>query len=50
VRGTVPGPGIDAATAAELDDVLARVGLVPSRERLDVDALLSSRSTTGARA
>ena len=50
VRGTVPGPGIDAATAAELDDVLARVGLVPSRERLDVDALLSSRKTTGVSA
>ena len=47
VRGTVPGPGIDAATAAELDDVFARVGLVPSRDRLDVDALLASRTTTG---
>lgn len=30
------GPGPDAVTLAELDDVLARVGIVPSRERLEV--------------
>lgn len=33
-------PVLDEATAAELDDVLGRVGLTPGPERLDVDAVL----------
>ena len=48
VRGTAPGPGIDPVTAAELDDVLDRVGLVPSAEPLDVDAWLAGRRGTGS--
>ena len=49
-HGATHPSGRQCTAAAELDDVLARVGLVPSRERLDVDALLASRATTGARA
>ena len=42
VRGPVPSAGIDPVTAAELDDVLARVGLDPSPGRFDVDAFLGA--------
>lgn len=40
-RGPVPAAGLDPVTAAELDDVLARVGLVPGPEPYDVDAALT---------
>ncbi|GAA1850510.1 dihydrodipicolinate synthase family protein [Microlunatus capsulatus] len=40
-RGPVPAAGLDPVTTAELDDVLARVGLVPGPEPLDVDAVLA---------
>ena len=43
-RGPVPAASLDPVTSAELDDVLARVGLVPGPEPLDVDALLAARS------
>jgi len=43
-RGPVPAASLDPVTSAELDDVLARVGLVPGPEPLDVDALLATRS------
>ncbi|SEQ55722.1 dihydrodipicolinate synthase family protein [Microlunatus flavus] len=43
LRGPVPSAGIDAVTAAELDEVLQRVGLEPSPDRLDVDAHLAAR-------
>lgn len=47
-RGTVPAAGIDDATRAELDDVLARVGIVPGHDPLDVDALLRARGLEAA--
>lgn len=42
-RGPVPASGLDAVTSAELDDVLARVGLEPGPEPLDVAAHLDAR-------
>jgi len=42
MRGPVPSAGLDAVTTAELDEVLARVGLDPSPERFDVDAFLGA--------
>ncbi|WP_157719943.1 dihydrodipicolinate synthase family protein [Microlunatus sagamiharensis] len=42
MRGPVPSAGLDAVTTAELDEVLARVGLDPSSERFDVDAFLGA--------
>jgi len=43
-RGPVPAARLDPVTRAELDDVLARVGLVPGPAALDVDALLDERT------
>ena len=43
LRGPVPAGGLDPVTTAELDEVLARVGLDPSPDRLDVDAHLAGR-------
>ncbi|GAA3560647.1 dihydrodipicolinate synthase family protein [Microlunatus spumicola] len=42
MRGPVPSAGIDPVTAAELDEVLRRVGLDPSPDRFDVDAFLGA--------
>ena len=42
MRGPVPSAGIDPVTAAELDEVLRRVGLDPSPDRFDVDAYLGT--------
>ena len=42
LRGPVPSPGIDPVTAAELDEVLARVGLDPAPDRFDVEAFLGA--------
>lgn len=42
-RGPVPATALDPVTSAELDDVLARVGLVPGPAPLDVDTVLDAR-------